>query len=364
MDIKNIVRRLVCDAAAVLVVAMLITPFSSPTGVLAESDGFDQGDLSYPYTKTFTISAYYSPLPCQDRYVTGSYRGDIRLNGNGTNGADGTEVYPGMIAAPKSYNFGTKMYIPGVGIVAVHDRGGAIVEHSGDNGVYDRLDIWMGFGDVGLRRALNWGKRNVDVTVYGLNDGIAEEIELSGYSESERVAPECDWDEESGTYESVGGPVESPVFEEKIDDNDLEEFEEILRGLNEDLAAKVMNSVTLSREVKSYMSLGDSGAGVSALQEELKKINFYMADVTGVYDELTQHAVFKFQQSQGIVASSGDHGAGVFGPMTSSRLNDIVGSRNYTNVLVAATTQGYTQTVNGNYVAVKPEDEGVIVAAN
>ncbi|MBT4917694.1 hypothetical protein HN709_04640 [Candidatus Peregrinibacteria bacterium] len=364
MDIKKIIKRLVCDAAAVLIVAMLITPFSSPTGVLAESEGFESQDGSYPYSKTFTISAYYSPLACQQTYVTGSYRGDIRLNGNGTNGADGTEVYPGMIAAPKSYDFGTKMYIPGVGIVAVHDRGGAIVEHDGSSGVYDRLDIWMGYGDIGLRRALNWGKRNVDVTVYGINPGIAEELELSGYSPSEAIPQECDWNEESSSYEAVGGPVDSPVLDEEIDEADLEDFEEILRGFNEDIVAKVLKSVEISKPVKSYLAYGDSGSGVKALQEELKNINFYMAEATGVYDDVTEHAVFKFQQSQGIISSTSDHGAGVFGPKTSSRLNSIVGSRNYTNVLVAATTQGHIQTNNGNYIAVKPEDGNVVVAAN
>ena len=44
------------------------------------------------YTKTFTISAYYSPLPDQSRYVTGSYEGDIRLNGSGVRSADGTAL--------------------------------------------------------------------------------------------------------------------------------------------------------------------------------------------------------------------------------------------------------------------------------
>ena len=68
------------------------------------------------YQQTFIISAYYSPIPGQAKYVTGSYEGDIRLNGSGVNSADGTPVYPGMIAAPSTYAFGTKMNIPGIGI--------------------------------------------------------------------------------------------------------------------------------------------------------------------------------------------------------------------------------------------------------
>ncbi|MBU0668223.1 hypothetical protein KJ951_03160, partial [Patescibacteria group bacterium] len=55
----------------------------------------DEKDFSN-YTRTYIISAYYSPLPGQLKYVTGSYQGDIRLNGGGVHGADGTPVYPGM----------------------------------------------------------------------------------------------------------------------------------------------------------------------------------------------------------------------------------------------------------------------------
>ncbi|MCC6643813.1 hypothetical protein IT411_03620, partial [Candidatus Peregrinibacteria bacterium] len=79
----------------------------------------------FPYEETFTITAYYSPIEGPKRYIRGSLEADKKLNGNGTNGADGTPVYPGMIAAPKSIPFGTKMMIPGIGTVAVHDRGGA-----------------------------------------------------------------------------------------------------------------------------------------------------------------------------------------------------------------------------------------------
>ncbi len=56
-------------------------------------------------------TAYYSPLPNQSFYLRGSYEGDLRLNGNGTNGASGKEVFIGMLAAPKTYDFGTKIWI-------------------------------------------------------------------------------------------------------------------------------------------------------------------------------------------------------------------------------------------------------------
>ncbi|HIQ56584.1 TPA: 3D domain-containing protein [Candidatus Gracilibacteria bacterium] len=108
--------------------------------------------------QTFQISAYYSPVPNQNAYVSGSYAADLRMNGNGTHGADGTAVYVGMISAPSKYSYGTKIFIPGLGIGTVHDRGGAIYSAKG----YDRLDIWMGYGDAGRKRALQWGRQMVE----------------------------------------------------------------------------------------------------------------------------------------------------------------------------------------------------------
>lgn len=72
--------------------------------------------------KNFIVTAYYSPLPDQSFYLKGSYEADIRLNGNGTHGASGKEVYVGMLAGPKTYAFGTKVYLEGLGIGTVDDR--------------------------------------------------------------------------------------------------------------------------------------------------------------------------------------------------------------------------------------------------
>ncbi|MDH5597400.1 MAG: 3D domain-containing protein, partial [Candidatus Peregrinibacteria bacterium] len=113
-------------------------------------------------TRKLLVTAYYSPLPNQTFYIKGSYEADIRLNGRGTNGADGTEVYMGMLAAPKTYPFGTRVSIPGLGVGEVHDRGGAILPYKD----YDRIDVWMGHGEEGLSRALNWGARMVYGDVY------------------------------------------------------------------------------------------------------------------------------------------------------------------------------------------------------
>lgn len=112
--------------------------------------------------RKFIVTAYYSPLKWQKKYSTGSYWGDIRLNGEWTHWASGSPVYYGFIAAPKNYPFGTKIYLEGFGNGVVEDRGGAIVNAGKRWHEYDRLDIWMWYGDVGLNRALNWGKRTVN----------------------------------------------------------------------------------------------------------------------------------------------------------------------------------------------------------
>ncbi len=60
--------------------------------------------------RTFIITAYYSPLQGQKTYYRGSYEADVLLNGNGTHGASGTPVFTGMLAAPKTYAFGTQIF--------------------------------------------------------------------------------------------------------------------------------------------------------------------------------------------------------------------------------------------------------------
>lgn len=343
-------------------------------------------DDLFPYVKTFTISAYYSPCEGQVKYVTGSYDGDIRLNGGGVNGADGTPVYPGMIAAPKTYPFGTKMSIPGIGIVAVHDRGGAIVTAGNRNQNYDRLDIWMGYCDAGLTRALTWGKKDVKVTVYGIDDSFEEKVYLEGFSASEAfvknviLAPQIfDHDiwylatgddveglqsylkilgyyagEITGFY---GDDTKKAVYQFQID-NEMVESENDLgaghTGVNTrkmlDLAiAKLKeeqeqvqfqryqqgllliskypdlnkNSQTFTRN----LNLGSIGDDVRILQEELVSMGFLRIEPTGYYGELTEHAVFKLQQKRGIVVTMEDEGAGVVGPQTRSIFNSILGDR-------------------------------------
>lgn len=123
--------------------------------------------------KTFIATAYYSPLPNQEKYYLGSYEADLKLNGEGNKASDGTPVFVGMIAAPKNYSFGTKIALDGLGVVSVHDRGGAI--SAGEKA--DRIDIWMGYGDEGLRRTLAWGRREIAGKIVDKNTPVSLDLQ-------------------------------------------------------------------------------------------------------------------------------------------------------------------------------------------
>ncbi|MDD4287821.1 MAG: peptidoglycan-binding protein [Candidatus Peribacteraceae bacterium] len=207
-----------------------------------------------PREQDFILTAYYSPLPGQCCYVKGGYRADKVLNGEGTNGADGTEVYPGMIAAPASYAFGTVVALPGIGRFAVHDRGGAITELEG--GAH-RLDIWVGHGEEGLARALAFGVRRVRGTVY-----------------------------------EVGG------FQPKVSFS-LESFPAVLNRLEPFL---VRGQDLLAVSVKA----GDRGLSVETLQRSLGKTGFFDQAPTGLFGVATQDALTRFNAAYGLTEPS-DH---------------------------------------------------------
>jgi peptidoglycan hydrolase-like protein with peptidoglycan-binding domain/3D (Asp-Asp-Asp) domain-containing protein len=337
MKITGILKRAIIDLTLVsfaffVWTSALVAPVLAETGDVPNTVA---AAPSYPYNHTFTITAYYSPLPCQDYYTTGSYEGDKRLNGNGVAGADGTAVFPGMIAAPKVYSFGTKMNIPGVGTVAVHDRGGAILAGGGREGVYDRLDIWMGYGDVGLKRALTWGRRTVDVTVYGNDPSVKELITLSpAYSASEAVPKSCETPVvvETPKITEVPKVIEKPQI---IEEKEIELLDESL-------------------------DFGDSGESVVELQRELASLHFLKVEPSGVYDDLTRHAVFKFQQSQYLVGDSSSAGAGTFGPKTAGKLNSIVALRQNTTRMIASANTVDTTAFRDGFALSRELDPGAV----
>ncbi len=374
----------------------LLAAFAAPSGVYAQDS-----EPTYPYTKEFIVSGYYSPLPGQLRYVTGSYEGDIRLNGGGVHGADGTRVYEGMIAAPREIPYGTKIEVPGMGVGSVHDRGGAI------NG--KRLDVWMGSGETGMRRALGWGMRSVTVTVYGVTDEVAEHFDVDslplakdvgflvrtkyfkvdiGYGDRTESVTELQrllkltgfyngvfsgvYDDETfsavlrfqtenkviDSSEDSGagyfGPQTRATFEAYLEKRkDDEPMDAIKHSYTPDAKKlpipqhAIASVIAPKKEVFIYRGVkkGDKGDEVKKLQEELSRLNFFKGEATGYFGSVTEHALFKFQQYSGIVASEKDSGAGYLGPKTRAALNGIFDERTENKKLIAAATSDYNEKI-------------------
>lgn len=256
-------------------------------------------------SRKLLVTAYYSPLPNQDFYIRGSYEADIRLNGRGTNGADGTEVYVGMLAAPKTYPFGTRVNIPGLGVGEVHDRGGAIL--AGKD--YDRIDVWMGRGEEGLARALNWGARIVEGEVYFTPHQVEQGLSFQWVSSQlpdaflQRLKNNS-VKTSTTTVQSV--PAVSSEPEPTVQDEVLTEKE------NKELERLEQNRTVLAAGIGKDAS----GPEVENLQRMLWDLGYYHGEITGNYDDVTVEAVFRFQIEYGVLNSEWDKGAGYFGKKT------------------------------------------------
>ncbi|PID87408.1 hypothetical protein CSB07_01815 [Candidatus Gracilibacteria bacterium] len=218
------------------------------------------GNYSQNY---FIVTAYYSPLPGQKFYLTGNYKDEIRLNGKGIAGASGKKVFSGMFAAPKKYDFGTKIFLKGLGAGVVEDRGGAIVP-AGQRGYnYDRIDIWVGYGDEGLRRALYWGKRKVSGDI------------ISGGSDI------------TFNYKDIPAPMW------------------VTKGLK-----KISDIFTTNIGIKT------DSKKIVELQKFLTKVGLYDSEIDGVYNKKVIDIVFDFQMRNNIIKGEDSLGAGYWGNKT------------------------------------------------
>ncbi len=240
---------------------------------------FAEENTSSPNQK-FIVTAYYSPLPDQSFYLKGSYEADILLNGNGTHGASGKEVYPGMLAGPKTYAFGTQVYLEGLGIGTIDDRGGAIVS-SGSRGYdADRLDVWMGQGEEGLKRALSWGKRTVvgkiiDTQTHAnidLSQIKIEKIDTTKYTKQQT--------------QKVSVPEKPSVFTSAIGKNTDPEI-------------------------------------IKELQNIFTNLAYYKGEIDGKYSSVLVDAIYDFQMENQLVQSVQDSGAGYYGLKTRAKLQEI-----------------------------------------
>lgn len=312
----------------------------------------------------FVATAYYSPLPNQDEYYTGSYAGDMRLNG-GWNTASWKKVFPGLLAGPKNYPFGTKIYFEWYGIWVIEDRGGAIVKAGQRWYSYDRIDIWVGYGDEWLQRAKKWGKR----TIKGKIVVPSSEVTLSfpeskiGHIWNHTVNPESHEAEDVKKVQIIFQKAD--LYDGEIDGEYLSIKDEIIAfqitsGIiksSDDKAAgwygpktvsalrnkySTWNDIPLNTEdvekfssfnhkqasekYKTILKYGDlqvdpesSREEIILLQELLTELWEYSGDIDGEYKSV-ESALIMLQKKIGLVSDADDWGAGYFGNKTKSAL--------------------------------------------
>lgn len=304
------------------------------------------GTAAEPYEQDFVATAYYSPVPGQCCYVTGGLAADRVVNGVGVRAADGTEVYPGMAAAPAAYPFGARIAVPGMGVMEVHDRGGAIVELPG--GVH-RIDVWAGHGEEGLARALAFGVQRFRGTVYPAGapqPPVALDLarlpapweRLKMYARAEGLL---------GAHPKAGGQGYSVAL-----------LQQYLRGLgylahpvtglfgpateaalrtflsamrldlpSSELAERATAFLLAAtrrqnggRNIIHTVHSGSSPRAIRTAQKALRLLGFYRGRTHGTYDDTLFRAILAFQQSEKLVGAENDPGAGRIGPLTKAAL--------------------------------------------
>lgn len=149
-------------------------------------------NASTSWEKYFIVTAYYSPLPNQKHYTTWSYYGDVKLNWSGHTTASGNPVFAWLLAWPKNYPYGTKIYFQWYGVWVVEDRWWAIVKAWVEWHEHDRIDIWMWYGDEGLMRAKKWWKRTIKWQVVDSSNDISLQFwkDILNWYDNIKVNPE------------------------------------------------------------------------------------------------------------------------------------------------------------------------------
>lgn len=315
-------------------------------------------DSKGPLEQDFVLTAYYSPLPDQCCYVKGSYEDDKILNGEGTHGADGTAVYPGMLAAPPSYPFGTRIVLPGLGTFTVHDRGGAIQEWDKTH----RLDVWAGHGEIGLARALAFGVQSIRGQVYLPGTPMPEEDvslemltaplhRLQPYAVN-RESPSITYSSKDKAMIPIVAPISTKELQQKL--SALSYFQENVTGIYGKVTTAALASFNTDmglEEPSDYLSpktniyldaalavsqapspivfIGKESvpSDVAKMQRMLRYLGLYRGRTDGVYSEKLFTAIFEYQKSVGLVSVVTSPGAGRIGPLTKEKLDHEIKNR-------------------------------------
>ncbi len=304
-----------------------------------------------PYEATFTLTAYYSPEPGQIAYARGGYIAEKILNGEGTHGASGKPVFSGMIAAPSTYDFGTVVDLEGLGIFEISDRGGAIVS-AGQRALakHDRIDIWMGYGEEALARALEFGVQHVNATVYPngtTQPAVAFDAKklpapmrrLAAYESEHLLDMRAEFGDIGLTVKYVQeylkelnyfndtptgyyGPITKQALQLFINDMNLDESSDFISGPTiAYLLAAISTEKTPVLDGHIY-SDSTNKERISTAQRALRGLGYYQGKNHGIYDQNFANAVMELQKDNLLIADSTSVGAGNIGPKTLKALTE------------------------------------------
>lgn len=271
---------------------------------------------------TLIATAYYSPLPNQKYYLRGNYEAELLLNGNGTHGASGRPVFNGMLAAPKGYSFGTKIWVEGFGVGSVEDRGGAIVPTGTRGNAFDRVDIWMGYGEEGLGRALAWGRRTVKARKYVSNQTAVtfdfSKIKPANLSKSVAKVNKPTTDTVSLSLSSAS-KSSSQIASKTVSENTPkpDELELKMNAFNRE-KTRVKEAI----DDLGTPKIGDTGPEIRMLQEVLIDMGYLDGKSTAIYGPATKAAIAEFQKSTKLIITLDDPNAGTLGQVTRAKLVD------------------------------------------
>ena len=130
------------------------------------------------------------------------------------------------------------------------------------------------------------------------------------------------------------GPQTRKILEKDLEDFKNGKYQKPINYLEE--LQKYDDLYEEPQYVLSQLEIGDSGEEVVWLQEQLQALGYLkLEEPSGYFGEVTAHALRKFQLKTGIIAGSDEEGAGVFGPLTKSYMNDLTDLRIQTKGMIA-----------------------------
>ncbi len=321
--------------------------------------------------KTFIVTAYYSPLPNQTAYITGTYQWDILNNWRWETTASWKELYEWVLAWPITYPFWTKIYIEWFGVWVIEDRWGDILK-AWENWVEsDRIDIWMWYGYEWLKRAKKWWNRTVkgivvsnetDVSIKFVysNYYIAKWLSVTPESDSETVkklqelftninlySGEIDWNYENIRYELIQFQIKHWIIEneyswwawyfwEQTRNIILEKYVEtepenpLIKEMDSKLDFLIEENHTNDEKVAEkykivlenmelYIEPESTEQEVQKLQEIFTKLELYSGEIDWNYDSI-KDTLINFQVKHWIIASKDSEWAWYFWNQTKSFL--------------------------------------------